>query len=188
MHGQGSLKDFLRSFVANWIRLLAECDHRVRLRRKQSRSRCQQLVFPFFAVAGSDFHGHRRAAVLMRKAKNVRQDRSLLNWFGSNWAANLLSKVSWQIRASGRTIRREGPRAEQRPPLNLRRYSAAFGRLTLDLPVVMIAQKMLLVPIIKCCFQEEPGHAEVSHLLETPVGCVHAAAHDGEFTPRHLLA
>jgi hypothetical protein len=50
----------------------------------------------------------------MRKAKNVRQDRSLLNWFGSNWAANLLSKVSWQIRASGRTIRRESPRSEQR--------------------------------------------------------------------------
>jgi len=102
--------------------------------------------------------------------------------------ANLVPKVSSQIRASGRTIRREGPRQNKDPPLNLRRYSAAFGRLTLDLPVVMIAQKMLLVPIIKCCFQEEPGHAEVSHLLETPVGCVHAAAHDGEFTPRHLLA
>jgi len=124
----------------------------------------------------------------MRKAKNVRQDRSLLNWFGSNWAANLLSKVSWQIRASGRTIRQKGLGQNKDPSLNLRRYGAAFGRLTLDLPVVMIAQKMLLVPIIKCCFQEEPGHAEVSHLLETPVGCVHAAAHDGEFTPRHLLA
>jgi len=29
--------------------------------------------------------------------------------------ANLVPKVSSQIRASGRTIRREGPRAEQRP-------------------------------------------------------------------------
>src|SRR5207247_9636563 len=100
----------------------------------------------------------------------------------------------WFLKWRRRFGRPGGPFAEKGlgqnkdPPLNLRRYSAAFGRLTLDLPVVMIAQKMLLVPIIKCCFQEEPGHAEVSHLLETPVGCVHAAAHDGEFTPRHLLA
>ena len=100
----------------------------------------------------------------------------------------------WFLKCLRRFGRPGGPFAEKGlgqnkdPSLNLRRYGAAFGRLTLDLPVVMIAQKMLLVPIIKCCFQEEPGHAEVSHLLETPVGCVHAAAHDGEFTPRHLLA
>src|SRR2546427_4805918 len=77
MHSQSSLKDFLRSFVANWIRLLAECDHRVRLRRKQSRSRCQQLVFPFFAVAGSDFHGHRRAKSFTwkKQKKGCRTDR-----------------------------------------------------------------------------------------------------------------
>jgi len=98
------------------------------------------------------------------------------------------------LKCLGRFGRPGGPFAEKGlgqnkdPSLNLRRYGAAFGRLTLDLPVVMIAQKMLLVPIVKCSFQEQPSHAEVAHFLEPPVGGVHAAAYDGEFAPRHLLA
>src|SRR5437870_4663549 len=114
MHGQGSLKDFLRSFVANWIRLLAECDHRVRLRRKQSRSRCEQLVFPLFAVAGSDFYRHRRATVLMRVKQRTCGTTGRLSTSLAPMGANLVPKVSSQIRASGRTIRRESPRSEQR--------------------------------------------------------------------------
>src|SRR5207249_6660498 len=100
----------------------------------------------------------------------------------------------WLLKCLRRFGRPGGPFAEKvlgrsrEPPSNLRRYNAASGRLALDLPIVMIAQKMLLVPIVKCCFQEQPSHAEVAHFLEPPVGCVHAAAHNGEFSPRPLLA
>ena len=110
------------------------------------------------------------------------------NWFGSDGRkAACYSVLADSCVRADHSPRRSSVRTENQ----LRIFAdivLRFGRLALDLPVVMIAQKMLLVPIIKCCFQEQPSHADVAHFLEAPVGGVHAAADDGKFAPCYLLA
>lgn len=58
----------------------------------------------------------------------------------------------------------------------------------LGLPVFVVAQKIVFVPVIHCGFQEQPAYAEMSHLLEAAVGGVDAAADDAETLALDLLA
>ena len=64
LHGSGPGQDFCRRLAANGHGLLAFSDCPVRIRREQSRSRRQQLVFSFSTVAGSHVHRCWRTAVL----------------------------------------------------------------------------------------------------------------------------
>src|ERR1039458_2836614 len=59
---------------------------------------------------------------------------------------------------------------------------------SLGLPVFVIAQEVVFVPVVHRGFQEQPAHAQMSHFLETAVGGVDAAADDTEALPLHLLA
>jgi hypothetical protein len=61
-------------------------------------------------------------------------------------------------------------------------------RLGLCLPVLVIAQEVVFVPVVHCGFQEQPAHAQMAHLLEAAIRGVNAAANDSETAARHLLA
>ena len=63
--------------------------------------------------------------------------------------------------------------------------SAAFG---LRLPVFVIAQEIVLVPVVHRSLQEQPADAQMSHFLESAVGGVDAATDDSEAFPLHLLS
>ena len=58
----------------------------------------------------------------------------------------------------------------------------------LRLPIFMVTQEVVFVPVIHGGFQEQPAHTQVSHLLEAAVGGVDDAADDAEALPLHLLA
>lgn len=58
----------------------------------------------------------------------------------------------------------------------------------LGLPVFVVAQEVVFVPVVHCGFQEEPAYAEMPHLLEAAVGGVDAAADNAEALALDLLA
>jgi hypothetical protein len=59
---------------------------------------------------------------------------------------------------------------------------------SLGLPVFVIAQEIVLVPVVHCSFQEQPSHAQMSHLPESAVRRVNAAADDPKAFTLYLLA
>src|SRR5208283_2485341 len=61
-------------------------------------------------------------------------------------------------------------------------------RAGLGLPVFVIAQEVVLVPVVHCRLQEQPAHAQMSHLLEPAVSGVDTAADDAKSFALHLLA
>ncbi len=52
----------------------------------------------------------------------------------------------------------------------------------------MIAQEVVLIPVVHRDSQEEPADAQMSHLLEAAVGCIDPSADDGEALAINLLA
>jgi hypothetical protein len=58
----------------------------------------------------------------------------------------------------------------------------------LGLPILMVAQEEVFVPVVERRGQEKSRDAQVPHLLEAAIGGINAAAHDPEFAARHLLA
>jgi hypothetical protein len=66
-----------------------------------------------------------------------------------------------------------------------REFEVGFG---LRLPVFMVAQEVVFVPVVHRGLQEQPTHAQVSHLLEAAVGGENAAADDAEAFSLDLLA
>ena len=52
----------------------------------------------------------------------------------------------------------------------------------------MVAEEEILVPVIERRGQEESRNAQMPHLLEAPIGGVHASPDNPKFASCHLLA
>src|SRR6202049_40965 len=58
----------------------------------------------------------------------------------------------------------------------------------LGLPVLVVAQEIVRIPVVHGGSEEQARNPEVTHLLETSVGGVDSAANDTEAMSLHLLA
>src|SRR4029077_17321436 len=66
--------------------------------------------------------------------------------------------------------------------------SGLLSRHLLSLPILVVAQEEILVPVVERCGQKKSRDAQVPHLLEAPIGGVHASPDNPKFAACHLLA
>jgi len=58
----------------------------------------------------------------------------------------------------------------------------------LGLPVFVVSQKIVFVPVVHCSLQKQPADAQVTHFLEAAIGGIDSSADDPEALSFHLLA
>ncbi len=68
------------------------------------------------------------------------------------------------------------------------RKNRFLSRVRLSLPVLVIAQEIIRVPVVHRGLQEQPSHPQMSHLLEAPVRRINPAPNNPEPFSLHLLA
>jgi len=69
-----------------------------------------------------------------------------------------------------------------------RKIDVIEGVRGLGLPVFVVAEEVVFVPVVHCGLQEQPADAKMPHLLEAAVGGVDAAANNSEAFSIDLLA